>query len=476
MNAANRQLLLQVMYDGASCGLLVRLTWVVGAFALIQFVVNYHFGKLALGETLLLCLVCGTAFLWCGAFLKNAVQQNTPANAVLVPGLRRRLMRLTVELYVGATVLAAVLSWLLAGRPGYGLLLGALFSIYVLYAQRYNWLNALPSMVLIGSGFVAQHPVDDLLAAGDAIGEPLVTLIGTVLLVSLGRPALRALFPQGGDRHWDWYLRFTRQQAIASGRVLNAEPGHGIRWLAWLRAPYNAALRADSRRGANQGRQLLHTLGTPAHDGGAAIYAVVSAVIMALVGRHLAAKGDPVLTMVTSTMMQSMLMMGVVVYVSTLAAHAVRFGGEQGLYRLAPAAPASAQFNQVLLGALLFRSLRLWLACTVAVMGVDAIILGQLQVRGITFALAALVLPFILLLMRDYAAAPPRPNVLLGIVMTTLVVVADIALAMVDQLHPGLPMFWFGAGLVLVTALIMRLRWQQLTALPPLLPACRVAV
>jgi len=318
--------------------------------------------------------------------------------------------------------------------------------------------------------------VDDLLAAGDAIGEPLVTLIGTVLLVSLGRPALRALFPQGGDRHWDWYLRFTRQQAIASGRVLNAEPGHGIRWLAWLRAPYNAALRADSRRGANQGRQLLHTLGTPAHDGGAAIYAVVSAVIMALVGRHLAAKGDPVLTMVTSTMMQSMLMMGVVVYVSTLAAHAVRFGGEQGLYRLAPAAPASAQFNQVLLGALLFRSLRLWLACTVAVMGVDAIILGQLQVRGITFALAALVLPFILLLMRDYAAAPPRPNVLLGIVMTTLVVVADIALAMVDQLHPGLPMFWFGAGLVLVTALIMRLRWQQLTALPPLLPACRVAV
>ena len=76
----------------------------------------------------------------------------------------------------------------------------------------------------------------------------------------------------------------------------------------------------------------------------------------------------------------------------------------------------------------------------------------------------------------DYSIANAAAAAGEGIVMTTLVVVADIALAMVDQLHPGLPMFWFGAGLVLVTALIMRLRWQQLTALPPLLPACRVAV
>ncbi|MTV38469.1 hypothetical protein [Duganella radicis] len=476
MNAANRQLLLQVIYDGASCRLLVRLSWIVGAFALIQLAVNYHFDKLAFGEILLLCLASGMVFLWCGAFLKNAVQQNTPTNAVLVPGLRLNLKRLTAELYVGATVLTAVLSWLLAGHPGYGLLLGALFSVYVLYAQRYSWMNLLPSVVIVSSTMVHKHPLDQLAAVADSIGEPLVTVIGTALLALLGRPALRALFPQGGDRHWIWYQRFTRQQAIASGKVLNTEPGSGIRWLAWLRKPYNAALRADSRRGAGQGRQMLHTLGTCAHDGGTVIYAAISAVIMALIGHHLATKGDPVLTMVTSTMMQAMLMMSVVVYVSTLAANAVRFSGEQGLYRLAPAAPASAQFNQVLMGALLFRSLRLWLMCTVAVVGIDAVILGQPQVRGITFALAALVLPFVPVLMRDYAAAPPRPNMLLNIVVITLVVVADIALAIVDQMHPDLPLFWFGAGVALVTAIVMRLRWQQLVALPPMLPACRAAV
>ncbi len=476
MNAITRQLLMQLMYDRASSGMLVRVSWMLGVFALAQLFVNYHFDKPEFGITLLLCLTSGTIFLWCGAFLKNAVQQNTPANAVLVPGLRRKLMRLTIELYLGATLLTAALSWLLIDRPGYGLLAGALFAIYVLYAQRYSWMNFLPTVVIISSVSITSHPVDKLVAAADTIGEPVVTVIGTVLLALLVRPALHALFPQGGDRHWAWYLRFTRQLAIASGKSLNTEPGHGIRWLAWLRKPYNAALRADSRRGANQGRQMLHTLGTTAHDGGAVAYAVVSAAVMALFGRYLASKGDLVFTMVTSTLMQSMLMMGVVIYVTTLVMHSVRYAGEQGLYRLTPAAPSAAQFNRVLLRALLFRSLRLWLACALAILCIDVVVLGQWQVRGITFAMAALALPFAAVLMRDYATTQPRPNMMLNIVMGTLMVAAYIALAMVDQTHPGLPLFWFGAGVALVTALVMRLRWQQLVALPPLLPASRSAV
>jgi hypothetical protein len=48
--------------------------------------------------------------------VKNAVQQNAPSNAVLVPGLRRRLMRLSL-LYLAATLLTGALSWLLISRP-----------------------------------------------------------------------------------------------------------------------------------------------------------------------------------------------------------------------------------------------------------------------------------------------------------------------------------------------------------------------
>jgi hypothetical protein len=54
-------------------------------------------------------------------------------------------------LYLAATLLTGALSWLLISRPGYGLLIGAVFSIYVLYAQRYGVLNFLPTVVIVGS-------------------------------------------------------------------------------------------------------------------------------------------------------------------------------------------------------------------------------------------------------------------------------------------------------------------------------------
>jgi hypothetical protein len=476
MNAIDCQLLSQVMHDRAASRLLVRSSWLIAACILAQLTFVSVTGNSVLGNALLLGLVCGVAYLWCGAFLKSAVQQNLPSNAVLVPGLRHSLMRLTAWLYLGATLLTAVLGGVLLGHAGYGLLAGGLFSIYILYAQRYYGLNFAPSVIVIGSLWVSKHPLTELMRLLDAGGEPLLTAIGAVLLALLGKHALHSVFPRGGDRHWAWHQRQKRQLLRTRDGVLNNEPGHGLRWLAWLRRPYNAALRADSRNGASQGRQMMHVLGTAAHDGGAIAYAVVSAAIMAAAGRYMTGRSDPVAVMVSSTMMQGMLMLSLLIYASTVSFHIMRFSTEQGLYRLTPAAPASAHFNRVLMGMLLFRCLRLWLISALAIGCIDAVILGQLEVRGITYALAMLVLPFAALVLRDYASAPARPNGVLAVVMSSLVVAAYIALSVVDQMHPGLPLFWFGNCVGLVTAIVLRLRWQQVIALPPVLPAGRLAV
>jgi hypothetical protein len=475
MNTIHRHLLQQVMRERAACGLLVRLSWFIAACVLGLLIFYYYVGKPVFGDALMLCLVSGLAYLWCGAFLKNAVQQNWPSNAVLVPGLRRGLMQTTVILYSAATLLTAAMSWLLTGHPGYGLLAGGLFSIYVLSAQRYSWMNFVPSVVIVIAVSNSKHPMDSLLAAADVIGEPLVTAIGVVLLALLGGRTMQAVFPRGGDRHFAWHRCYTRQLARANGSVLNLEPGNGMRWLAWLRLPYTYALRADSRRGADQGRQMLHVLGTPAHDGGAIAYAVVSTIIMSVVVRYIASKLEPALTLMTSTMMQGMLMMSVLVYAANVAAHAARFSGEQGLYRLTPAAPATAQINRVLLGTLLFRCLRLWLISTLAIICIDAVAIGQFEVRGITFALASLMLPFAGLLMRDFATVPARPNAMLPVVTSTTVVLIYVALAVAEQMQPGLPLFWFGGVVMAVTVIALRLRWQRLLTLPPLLPASRLA-
>jgi hypothetical protein len=476
VNAVQRQLLMQIVRDRAACGLLVRLSWFIAVCVTGLQLVRLATGGPAFSNILTLCLACGVAYMWCGAALKSAVQQNLPSNAVLVPGLRSGLIRVMATLYLAATLFTALLSWLLADRPGYGLLVGGLFSIYVLYAQRFNWLNLLPSAVIVGSVMVFHHPLDRIYATAEVLGEPLVTAIGAVLLALLGRHALHAVLPRGGDRHMAWYRCFSRQQARASGKALNMEPGGGLRWLAWLRAPYNAALRRDSHRGASQGRQMMHALGTSAHDGGAIAYMLVSSVGMAWLGRYLASQGDQVAAMVLSTMMQGMLMMSVLVYAATVASQAVRFRAEQGLYRLTPAAPATAQINRVLLGTLMFRSLRLWALSVLAIISIDMIVLGQFELRGITFVLAMLMLPFAGLLLRDYAGAPLQQNPVVNVVVSTLVVVIYIALALVDQAHPGLPLFWFGGAVGAATVVALRLRWQQLMSSPPALPAGRMAV
>jgi hypothetical protein len=220
----------------------------------------------------------------------------------------------------------------------------------------------------------------------------------------------------------------------------------------------------------------MHALGTSAHDGGAIAYMLVSSVGMAWLGRYLASQGDQVAAMVLSTMMQGMLMMSVLVYAATVASQAVRFRAEQGLYRLTPAAPATAQINRVLLGTLMFRSLRLWALSVLAIISIDMIVLGQFELRGITFVLAMLMLPFAGLLLRDYAGAPLQQNPVVNVVVSTLVVVIYIALALVDQAHPGLPLFWFGGAVGAATVVALRLRWQQLMSSPPALPAGRMAV
>jgi hypothetical protein len=100
---------------------------------------------------------------------------------------------------------------------------------------------------------------------------------------------------------------------------------------------------------------------------------------------------------------------------------------------------------------LMFRCLRLWLLSLAAIICIDAVVMGRFEVRGITVALGALMLPFAGLLLRDYAGAPRQPNMLLTVAASVAVVVAYIALAVVDTMHPGLPLFLFSALVVAAT-------------------------
>jgi hypothetical protein len=369
------------MRDRAAGGLLMRLSWFLAACVVGELVFAMYFGQPRFGHALLIGLVCGTGYLWCGAFLKSAIQQNQPVYACLVPQLRRRLMTLTTALYLGCTLVTAAMSSVLIGHGGYALVCGGMFSVYMLFAQRYALLNLFPSVVILVSVSMQNQPLRALVAAAEALGEPVVAGAGAILLLLLGRLGLHAAFPQGGDRHWSWHAFQSRQLAQQNGGATAPSTG-GPRWIAWFRIAYLATLRRDSRGGASQGNMMMHTLGTAAHDGTSIAYVLLFTVIAILIGRHLAAQGDHLHASVTVTLMQASLMLSCLMYVVAVGASTVRNGVEQSLYLLTPAAPEAARINAVLLRTLLWRCLRLWLISLAGAACIDFAMLGRLELRG----------------------------------------------------------------------------------------------
>ena len=465
------QLLVQVMRDRAAGGLMVRFSWFLAACVVGELVFAMYFGQPRFGRLLVVGLVSCTGYLWCGAFLKSAVQQNQPAYACLVPHLRSRLMMLTAALYLLCTLATAAMAALLLGHGGYALVCGGLFSVYMLFAQRYAMLNLFPSAVILLSVSMQNRPLHALVATAEAAGEPALAGIGAILLLLLGRMGLRAAFPQAGDRHWAWHAFQARQLAQQNGGAPAPSTG-GPRWTAWFRIPYLATLRRDSRDGASQGNMMMHALGTAAHDGTSIAYLLLFTAAAVLVVRHWAGQGEQMLASVTVTLMQASLMLSCLMYAVGVGASAVRKGAEQSLYRLTPAAPEAAQINRVLLRALLWRCLRLWLISVAGVACIDFAMLGRLQLRGPVFVLAMLMLPSAGFVLRNYATMPARQSSVMAVVTAILVFVA----VGLQQMRPELPWYWIGSAVALAAVAGLCWRWRRMMTLPPLLPAGRLAV
>lgn len=239
------QLLIQVMRDRAAGGLLVRFSWFLAACVAGELLFAHYFGQPRFGHALLVGLICGTGYLWCGAFLKSAVQQNQPAYACLVPQLRRRLMTLTATSYLACTSVTAAMASVLLGHGGYALVCGGMFSVYMLFAQRYAMLNLLPSAVILVSVSMQNQPLHALAATAETMGEPAVAGAGALVLLLLGRLGLHAAFPQGGDRHWAWHAFQARQLAQQNGGAPAPSPAaragpHGSASLMWRRCGVTA--------------------------------------------------------------------------------------------------------------------------------------------------------------------------------------------------------------------------------------------
>ncbi|MQA17943.1 hypothetical protein [Rugamonas rivuli] len=475
MSGAYTQLLLQVMRDGCASRMMKRMTMLVLALAVLTPIGTNMIDRRDVGWAVMAGAPAFLILLWCGSFLKSAVQQNHPAYACLVPQLRRRLIVLTTVVWAVSVMLVAGLAALVVGHFGYLLVAAAFFFCYMLYVQRYSVLAFLPSLLILGSVSVFRQPLHALWGVIGPLGEPALTGIGLLAAAALGGAALQQVFPRGGDSHWTWHARHAMLQRRLQGDApKRGENNNWSRWSMLLRVGYRSALRRDSRGGAASGSMLLHTFGPGAHEGGYHAYALLVTLAATLAVLCSGSDTFVVRNLMRASMMQACVLVGVMMYAFELVKGATRNGAEQAIYCLAPAAPSTAQLNRVMGAALLKRFMRVWLVAVLCAAGLDMVIQGAPRLYASTFVLSAALLPFSCALLRNYAVLPASPSQMATLVGTFLATVAYLILIGVERHVQQFSLFCIGVAIALASLLMLRWRWQRLMVLPAVLPAGRL--
>ncbi|NYE59830.1 hypothetical protein FHW58_000982 [Duganella sp. 1224] len=471
MNAALRHsygpLLAQLVQDKALYRQMIRTTVLFAVTQLVLFTSHAGLGS-DMDKLLLMLMPWILLQMWAGAFMRNAIRQNRPEYACLVPNLRCRLLRLTAGLYLANTALFSVATGLVFGHPGYGLVLGGAMTVLMILMHRFR---ALSWGMVLAIPFGTKFLIEGAPSLLGAVSEVTLTLAVTPVAVLLGGWGLRQLLQQGGDRHWTWQASYSQRQDAWTG-VHTPAAGAPVR--SRLRKLflffYVAALRRDSRPGVAAGRAMTHVLGPGTHPATVIAYSLASTAL-ALAAAWF--NDSPPVVMITTTCLVQL--GAVLVYAFSASDDVVLHGPEQQLYLLTPAAPAASAINRLLNAMLLRRALAVWLVSLACAVALDSTLAGRLTLRGLSFMLAMSMLWTVTPLLRNYAIAPARRLGMQWTAVIVIMVVACLTMLAMSRLVSHFAWYEVGSAIGFGALAYLALRWRTLMALPPVLPAGRLA-
>lgn len=462
-------MLAQMIQDSASRRQMIRASLLLAAAEIVLLALHGD-GHGPSGNLVLVCMPWVALQLWCGAFLKNAIRQNRPEYAGLVPHLRSRLIRLTAAMYAVEIALLAVMCGLVFGHAGYGLVFGGAFAVFSIFMNRYM---ALAWIMALAIPFGTSYVINDLPRLLAGANEAVVTATALVPIMVLGGWGLHLLLPRGGDGHWNWQARFSQRYAALTCAPANPSARQApSRLKQVMQSFYLAALRRDSQRGVAPDRALMHAIGPGAHPARMIAFSLVSTLLALVIGRFLSDDARAGMTIATGLMQLGAVLM----YAISVADDVVLHGAEQQLYFLTPAAPAADRINRLLVTTVLRRALAVWLVSLACVLCLDSALAGHPSLHGVSFAMSMVVLWTVTPLLRNYAVAPARR---LGVTWTVVIVfVVLVCLGAVGLLQAAPNFPWYAVGSVagIGAVIYMSLRLRALMALPPVLPAGRLSI
>lgn len=413
----------------------------------------------------------GLVWLWCAVFVSSAARQNHPANACLVPRLRRRLIVLCVVLFVVSSLLLATMISVFFGHFGYALAAGGLLLPFVLLMERFAYLGMLPVLASPLSNIVPVTWTDRLNGLFAGMSEPTLSLLGLVADIGFLAWGLWLVFPRGGDSHFAWTGRRAIWQSAGSDGAALRELQRRRAW----RWDYARVLRRDSVRAAAPGDQMMHSMGTSVNEG-SAIFGVIVCTLVAVVAALANVPDVKIVGPLTIFgIAQIFILLSVPSYTVAVLSAAVTHYAEQGLYRLTPGAPSARALNRVFAQTIVLRFLKIWLVVLAGLVAIDCARRGSLEIRAYPLALASLTLPFVCMLLPDYARlrAVPRVGVTFGLPVALLLLY--LFFAALAARHPGLPWMVLACAIAACSVLTLWVQWISMIKMPPAFPAGRLA-
>ena len=413
----------------------------------------------------------GLVWLWCAVFVSSAARQNHPANACLVPRLRRRLIVLCVALFVVSSLLLATMISVFFGHFGYALAAGGLLLPFVLLMERFTYIGMLPVLASPLSNIVPTTWTDSLSGLLAGMSEPMLSLLGLVANIGLLAWGLWLVFPRGGDSHFAWTGRRAMWQSAGSDGAALRELQRRRVW----RWDYARVLRRDSGRAGAPGDQMMHAMGTTVNER-STIFGVIACTLVAVLAALANVPDVKIVGPLTIFgIAQIFILLSMPSYTVAVLSTSVTHNAEQGLYRLTPGAPSARELNRVFAQTIVLRFLKIWLVVLAGLVAIDCARRGSVEIRAFPLALASLALPLVGMLLPDYARlrAVPRLVVTFGLPMALLLLY--LFFAALAARYPGLPWMVLVCAIAACSLLTLWVQWISMMKMPPAFPAGRLA-
>jgi len=413
-----------------------------------------------------LCTPAGVVlFAWTMCLVPGATGLNSPANAKLVPGMRARLIELTLLVWLGAIGVFTIGLFMLRDGLAPALLLAIGVTLGVasgVAGARGSWILITP--LLAGSIMSRLAPAWLL----DALATPAAAALVVASMPPLGVLVTRALLPQAGDRHWNMLAHRERMLgACNKGMVPDGLLGHAWDGLMLRRDLAHRAPRA----------LLMRALGpnlVPLTVAAAAIGGLTFAGLTYL--GESSGSGEVAGKLVASSPgMTALILMTFLFQAGSVPALVARNSGEQALVRLAPAMPGLApQLNRLLARGLLVRGVTCWALTSAAALLLALMVGARGEALAAQACMCCMALPSLALGLRDHARAPSWSIAFVWLLAIGVALIGPLVGALLYLVF-GLP-FWLCATVaaIVLAAALVRQRLRLVERAPWALPAARL--